>query len=249
MANPQKIQAEVKEIKSYGRQVYKIIFKTEKKMPRFKAGQFLHLTLDDFDPTTGFWPESRVFSIASYSDDRKEVTIVYSVKGVYTKRMEDSLSVGSSVWLKAPYGEFIISKYIQDNEAVVLIAGGTGVSPFIPFLRHLSGQSGISSPIQLNYGLRNKDLIIFEDDLTDVIGQDNFHLNLYLEEISDHIPVSGNIAVKEGLLSVDSIMEGLQDKEKCIFFISGPPSMIELFQKQFNQCGIKNGKIIIDEWG
>jgi len=82
LANPQKIKAEVKEIISYGRQVYKLVFKTEKKMPRFKAGQFLHLTLDNFDPTTGFWPESKVFSIASCSDDRKEVSIVFLILGL-----------------------------------------------------------------------------------------------------------------------------------------------------------------------
>lgn len=245
MANPQKIKAKVTNIVSYGSQVYKLVFKTDKKFPRFKAGQFLHLTLNDFDPTTGFWPESRVFSIASCSDDRKEVTIVYSVKGVYTKKMEESLSVGISVWLKAPYGEFIISKYIQDDETAILIAGGTGVSPFIPFLK----QSGTSSNIQLNYGLRNKDLMIFEDELAVVLDNDNFYLNLYLEEMSDNLPVSGNFAVKEGLLSVNYILEGVENKENYIFFISGPPSMIELFQKQLIQHGIKKEKIIIDEWG
>jgi ferredoxin-NADP reductase len=245
LANPQKLKAEVTDIVSYGRQVYKLVFKTEKKIPRFKAGQFLHLTLDDFDPTTGFWPESRVFSIASCSDDREEVAIVYSVKGVYTKRMEDTLSVGASVWLKAPYGEFIISNYIQDDQTAVLIAGGTGVSPFIPFLK----QSGIFPKIQLNYGLRNKDLIIFEEDLAVVLNQDNFFMNLYLEEMSDKVPISGNLAVMEGLLSVNSILEGIQDKDNSVFFLSGPPEMIELFQQQLIQSGIEKEKIVIDEWG
>ena len=32
--------------------------------PRFRPGQFLHLALDAYDPS-GFWPDSRVFSIAS----------------------------------------------------------------------------------------------------------------------------------------------------------------------------------------
>lgn len=245
MANPQKIKAEVANIVSYGRQVYKLVFIAEKKMPRFKAGQFLHLTLDDFDPTIGFWPESRVFSIASCSLDRTEVTIVYSVKGTYTKRMENSLAVGSSVWLKAPYGEFIISKYIQIKETAVLIAGGTGVSPFIPFLK----QSDDSIKIQLHYGLKNKELMIFEDDLSDVLGQDNFYLNLYLEENSNNMPIYGDFTVKEGLLSVNSILNNVQDKEMCVFFISGPPLMIELFQKQLIQHDIKKEKIIIDEWG
>ncbi len=67
-------------------------------------------------------------------------------------------------WLKAPYGEFIISKYIKGNEAAVLIAG-------VPYLK----QAGISNPIQLNYGIRNKDLMIFEDELAEVLGQDNFY--------------------------------------------------------------------------
>ena len=127
----------------------------------------------------------------------------------------------------------------------MLIAGGTGVSPFIPFIK----ESGSSAKFQLNYGLRNKGLMIFEDDLTAVLNQDNFYLNLYLEEISDNIPVSGNLAVKEGLLAVNSILEGVQDKEKCVFFISGPPAMIKLFKTQLVQCGIEKDKIIVDEWG
>lgn len=245
MANPQKIRAEVIDIFSYGRQVYKLVFRTERSMPRFKAGQFLHLSLDDFDPTTGFWPESRIFSIAACSDDRKVVTIVYSVKGAYTKRMENSLSVGSSVWLKAPYGEFIISNHIQDNETVVLIAGGTGVSPFIPFLK----QSDLFYKIQLNYGLRNIDLLIFKEELSAVLNHDNFFMNLYLEEVNEQLPLHGNLDVKKGILSIASILENIEDRDESIFFISGPPDMIDLFQKQLMHSGVEKEKIVIDEWG
>ncbi|MBF9018674.1 MULTISPECIES: FAD-dependent oxidoreductase [unclassified Oceanispirochaeta] len=245
MANPQKINAIVKEIEAYGRQVYKLVFKSERKFPRFKAGQFLHLTLEEYDPTSGFWPESRVFSIASCSDDRTEVSIVYSVKGLYTKKMEETILIGMPIWLKAPYGEFIICNHIQDGQAAILIAGGTGVSPFIPFLN----QSGNSTTIQLNYGLRNKDLMIFEEELSSVLNQDNFSMNLYLEETSDQITVSGNLDVKEGLLSVNNILNDIQKKDNSVFFISGPPTMIELFQQQLMQSGILKDKIIIDEWG
>ncbi len=128
MANLQKLKAKVKVIVSYGKHVYKVVFELEKKFPRFKAGQFLHLTVDNFDPTTGFWPESRVFSIAFCSEYRKEVSIVYSVKGVYTKKMEKTLGIGTSAWLKAPYGEFIIGNYLEEGQTAVLIAVGTVLS-------------------------------------------------------------------------------------------------------------------------
>jgi len=91
--------------------------------------------------------------------------------------------------------------------------------------------------------------MIFEDELTEVLGQDSFYLNLYLEEKSDNINVSENITVIEGLLSVNSILEGVKDKRNSVFFISGPPVMIELFQKQLILSGIEKEKIIVDEWG
>jgi len=245
MANPQKLKAQVKEIVPYGRQVYKVTLTVEKKMPRFKAGQFLHLTLDDFDPTTGYWPESRVFSIASSSDDRKEVTIVYSVKGTYTMKMEKELAEGKTVWLKAPYGEFIIPNHLNAGDKAVLIAGGTGVSPFIPFLEEGQGEYRID----LNYGLRHKDLMIFEGELQNALGKDNFVLNLFLEENADSLPVEGNLCVKQGMLSIPVILESLGDTDSNVFFISGPPAMIESFKKQLTDSGISEEKIIIDEWG
>ena len=74
-------------------------------------------------------------------------------------------------------------------------------------------------------------------------------MNLYMEEMDDQIPLSGNLAIMEGILSVNSILDSVQDKDNSVFFISGPPSMIELFQKQLSQCDIKKEKIVIDEWG
>ena len=245
MANPQKIKAEISEILNYGNNVYKLIMKSERKLPRFKAGQFLHLTLEDFDPTTGFWPESRVFSIASCSNDRKEVSIVYSVKGVYTRKMEDILQPGTQLWLKAPYGEFIISNHIEPGESAVLIAGGTGVSPFIPFLSKISD----NIDVKLNYGLRHIDLMIFENELRDALKSERFKLNLYLENESGVIPVEGNISVKKGMLSISEILHDCNDIINTKFFISGPPAMIELFKKQLIESSIPEEKIIIDEWG
>ena len=153
--------------------------------------------------------------------------------------------MGSSVWLKAPYGEFIIPNFIQGNQEIILIAGGTGISPFIPFIK----QAESSIRIQLNYGLKNKDHMIFDGVLEEVINNDNFFLNLYLEEIKDQINLSGNINIKEGILSVESILTGIINIENSIFFISGPPKMIESFQKQLIQSGIDKKKIVIDEWG
>jgi len=124
MSNPIKLKAHVLSVKSFGPDTYSVKFKPEVAPPRFKAGQFLHLTIDEYDPAGGFWPESRVFSIAS-ALGMSELEIVYSVKGRYTRRMAEYLSPGREVWLKLPYGNFIIDASIAPGQDVVMIAGGT----------------------------------------------------------------------------------------------------------------------------
>jgi len=130
MANPIKLKATVDSIKAYGEGVYEVSMIPEGFVPRYKAGQFLHLAIDDYDPAGGFWPESRVFSIAS-SWGSSDIRIVYSVKGAYTKRIEETLRAGSVVWLKLPYGSFVIDGALQPGQSAVLVAGGTGVSPSV----------------------------------------------------------------------------------------------------------------------
>lgn len=126
MGNIQKLPCRVQKIIDHGDRVYTVELLPERPLPRFKAGQFLHLALDDYNPSC-FWPESRVFSIASSPTQRYYLRISYSVKGSFTTRMENDLHEGMLVWVKLPYGDFVI----RDNGDVVLLAGGTGITAFI----------------------------------------------------------------------------------------------------------------------
>ena len=86
MSTPRKISCSVTDILVHGDDVYTVQLLPERAVPAFSPGQFLHLALDEYDPS-GFWPESRVFSIASSPRDRERVSLCYSVKGAYTARM------------------------------------------------------------------------------------------------------------------------------------------------------------------
>jgi len=85
MGMPQKIRCQVADIIDHGEHVYTVDLLPERPVPRFQPGQFLHLALDPYDPS-GFWPESRVFSIASSPSRRERLRISYSVKGRFTPR-------------------------------------------------------------------------------------------------------------------------------------------------------------------
>ena len=102
-----KIPCVIQKITRNSDDVFSLVLKPEKLLPRYRSGQFLHLAIDNYDHS-GFWPESRVFSIASSSNDLGILKISYSVKGKFTARMAKELHEGSHVWVKLPYGDFVI---------------------------------------------------------------------------------------------------------------------------------------------
>lgn len=227
MANPYKFKAIVSNIIPHGDGVYTVDFSLENAIARFKPGQFLHLTLDEFDPSAGFWPESRVFSISS-APGSKEVQILYSVKGSYTDRMSKELVKGKEVWLKLPYGDFIIDKHILDAEKIFMIAGGTGISPFIPFLKNYTSDK-YALPLSLYYGIRSEEFYIYKE---------------LIESLKEKIEVN----VIKGMMDINSITDRISSCQNAKCFISGPPVMIKFFKESLISKNFKNENIIIDEW-
>lgn len=158
MSSARKIRCSVASIVDHGDRVYTLDLATETPVPSFRPGQFLHLTAEAYDPAS-FWPDSRVFSIASPPRDRHRLRICYSVKGRYTTRMEQTLRVGGAAWIKLPFGDFVI----DGSHEVVLIAGGTGISAFTAFLEALPPAH--PHRVTLLYGARTPDLWLFRDML------------------------------------------------------------------------------------
>ncbi len=163
MSTPRKIRCIVEQVANHGDRVYTVALKPERAVPAFLPGQFLHLTLDEYDPS-GFWPESRVFSIASSPADRSALTLIYSVKGKYTARMEAELCVGKSVWVKLPYGEFVV----DGGTDAVLIAGGTRITAFQAFIEGLTPQH--PNKVVLLYGARRPGLLLGREKIEEQAG-------------------------------------------------------------------------------
>jgi ferredoxin-NADP reductase len=250
MANPVKVAATVESVVDHGNHVYSVTFASERRFPRFRPGQFLHLTVDPFDPSSGFWPESRVFSIASRPGAGR-ITIVYSVKGRYTQKMESALAPGKGVWLKLPYGDFVVETSSRSNEDVVLIAGGTGLAPFVPYLEQIAESGAAGRNVFLAYGVREPSLCLFRD----VLGRcarlsPSFTFELYAERIPDGEPAVTLPArnVVSGMLDLDRIVRVSRALTDPVFFISGPPGMVESFKRGLLDLGIVDRRVRIDEW-
>jgi ferredoxin-NADP reductase len=240
MSSPRKVKAIITEIRIYRDDITFFRFKLEFKC-KYKPGQFLHLALDNYDPSYN-WPESRVFSIAN-SPDKEFIDILVSPKGKFTKKMIHELKIGSQVWLKLPYGIFNFDASI--NKDVILIAGGTGISPFISFLDYTLDKQVIYRSISLFYGVRHSDLIIF-DEIINICKQKikQFHFQLYCENITSR----NSLLIKHGILPVKEIAKKTSALPYPVYYLSGPRTMIETFDTELKNLEINSGNIFYDKW-
>jgi NAD(P)H-flavin reductase len=238
MPAPRKIKVKVSEIKKFDGSVtfYRLI--PEIKI-RFNPGQFLHLTLEKYDASYN-WPESRVFSIANSSTRNEYIDILISPKGNYTSRIVNTLKIGDDVWIKLPFGDFNFKDAMDKN--CILIAGGTGISPFISFMQYVI-DTNFEYSLKLFYGVRNERLIIIDELLKECKEKiKNFSYELYLEETGT------NTNATKGIVSIDKIIEETKNINNKIFYLSGPILMIKSFKEKLIESGVDINLIKYDNW-
>ena len=241
MPTPIKLPAQVENIIHHVDGVKSFIMKPLKACPNFKPGQFLHLAIDEYDPSFN-WPESRVFSIANSPNRRNKLRITFSVKGDFTKRMYNEIKTDDIVWLKLPYGSFSFS---DDEPEIVLIAGGTGITPFISFLEYAIDKK-INTKIHLYYGVRNPKYLIFDSILKECdYNLIAFSHHIYIERDRYKCKLNN---VRNGILSIETIMKDKSNNRDTIYYLSGPQQMILSFRRELIRSGKKENMVRIDEW-
>ncbi len=233
---PQKLRCRVTDILDHGERVYSVFLKPENPAPRFLPGQFLRLALDEYNPGD-FWPDSRSFSIASAPSERQHLRITYAVKGQFTTRMESVLRPGAEVWVKLPYGEFIVGT----GTSVCLLAGGTGVTAFTAFLAGLGMDH--SHPVYLFYGARRPDLLIYRPLVESATTHcHNLHAYFLVEEGEAPGCISGRI-------NLDQIWQTLPDPQIVVYYyLSGPPPMLKAISQDMIERGMRADAIRVDAW-
>lgn len=219
----------VRAVTDHGERVYTVELRPAAPVPSFRPGQFLHLALDPYEPD-GFWPESRVFSIASSPQERGWLAITYAVKGAFTARMERELAPGRSVWVKLPYGEFVV----DPARDAVLFAGGTGVTAFTAFLQSLQPEQ--ATRVLLFYGARTPDLFVYGPRVQACARE--------VPSLTCHLVCEAT----QGRLQVDAAWPAMEALHDPVFYLSGPPPMLGALTAQLRGHGVLPPAIRTDAW-
>jgi ferredoxin-NADP reductase len=243
MPTPVKLAAKVVDITVHTEELRSYWLEPERPIPRFSPGQFLHLALDPFEPGA-HWPESRVYSIASSPMRRDRVKITVSRQGAFTSRIFSELRVGSNVWLKLPYGCFCPNPDLPGT--LVFLAGGSGITPFVSFVEWAAANRP-AAMIDLHYGARSADLLIYRETIAACIaqGMSNLRVHYYVERL---LGANADGAMTIGRLSPEQAWCQLEAPQTARFYLSGPKAMIDAFRVALLTLGAPPSAVVSDDW-
>lgn len=152
------------------------------------------------------------------------------------------LTVGNTVWVKLPYGTFCPNADAPGR--VVLLAGGSGITPFISFLEWaVTAQP--AAAVDLHYGARSLELLIYRPTIEkcQAAGLRDLRVRYYVEQATATDP-----SLTLGRLCTERVWNGLADPRSCRFYLSGPRAMIEAFRAQLIGFGAPAQAVLSDDW-
>jgi ferredoxin-NADP reductase len=176
--------------------------------------------------------------MASGSLEKDHVRLTIATKGRFTRRILAELQPGRRVWMKAPYGEFIVRTSLEHD--VVLIAGGTGITPFVAFMEDALVK-GLEGKVWLHYGARSQDLLVFRDFAERCARQfPAFRLQCYAETAATGATIAGRIDLDRAVACAGPT---------AAYYLCGPQEMINAFRARLLQKhGVPQSSVKIDAW-
>lgn len=226
-------RAQVQQVRSESDNCYTLVLRPNKKWPGFQPGQYVELHVIKNGAKV-----SRCFSISSAPDQYNqfgtiELTIRMQDKGRITPWLKQALNESSTVGLSAAQGDFIIKDRARP---ILMIAGGSGITPFRSFLH---SQSDVW-PIQkasLFYYARNHGEHLFSQELINISANCS-RINTHL--ISTH---------EIGHLSLEQLQQQCPNYLDYDVYICGPNSMISEVNELLLKAKVEAKHIYIERFG
>lgn len=169
-------------------------------------------------------------SVASYSKEYVELC-VRNVGNVTSKIF--ALKEGAKAQIRGPYGNGYPIKDLAGANLIV-IGGGTGVAPLRSVLRYVEANRKQYSSVDVFFGFRTPDDILFRKDIER--WKELFNLRLTVDKQATGW--KGNVG-----LVTDALQKADLPKENSAVLFCGPPIMMKFAVKQLLQAGFDEAQM------
>lgn len=182
----------------------------------FKPGQFFFVTIK-----INGAERTKHFSFSNSPTEEGYVEFTKRITDSEFSRALDKLKIGDWAKLKMPYGSFTFE---GEYEKLAFLSGGIGITPLRCIIKFVSDKK-LSTDIVLFYSNNREEDIIFRQDLDD-ISSSNKNIRIVYTLTSKDID-NKTWQGKSGHIDNEMIKEEMPDFLERIFYICGPPMMVD----------------------
>lgn len=204
-----------------------------------QAGQYLTIDLPVDDPRG----KRRPFTISSSPTEKGFVTVTTRIGPSPFKQTLSSLEAGTKISAKAPFGNFVLPP--DTSKPVVMLAGGIGITPFRSMIK-FACDTKLPLSITLLYSNRTPDDIPFKTECDILCNLNHYFKPIYTITEAESSAAKWNGLV--GFIDEKMIRENVSDLENSIFYVCGPPVMVEAMQETLKRMEIPDERIRIEKF-
>lgn len=188
--------------------------------PVFLPGQYVNIGVPDSGQT-------RSYSFSSRPGDTHASFLIKHVPGGLMSSWLERAQPGDRVPMTGPLGSFYLREVMRP---LLLLAGGTGLAPFLSMLEVLA-RRGETRPITLIYGVtRDQDLVLLE-------ALEAFAARLPQLTIVTCVADPQTAHPRQGYVTQHMAREALHDGDVDVY-LCGPPPMVDAVRQHFKHQGV-----------
>ena len=230
----------VKDIVQETQNAITIVFHQTEPAMEYRPGQFLALIAEIEGKEVR---RSYSFCSAPEIDQDLAVTVKRVEGGLMSNFLPDHLKVDHELKVMEPMGHFTIDMDPLNRRHLVMVAGGSGITPFMSHIKSILKREP-HSIISLIYANRNIESIIFKNELEDLQAKNEgrFHVIYILDEA----PLTWQ--GPSGLLNPEMLKEILHripdwGLDNTQYLMCGPEGMMRNVETFLADYGIPNGSL------
>jgi ferredoxin-NADP reductase/Na+-translocating ferredoxin:NAD+ oxidoreductase RnfD subunit len=218
--------------------IYDFVFAHARKFA-FAPGQYMEWTLGHNSPDAR--GNRRFFTLASAPTEKTlRLGVKFYQESSTFKKAMLKMNVGDEIVASQLAGDFTLPE--NPRQKCVFIAGGVGVTPFRSMIKYLL-DTHRPRPITLFYANKTVDDILYKD-VFDRAQHELGIQTIYTVTDTQNLPASWTGIT--GRITPQLIKSKLPDYRRCIFYLSGPKSMVDSFKETLEQMHVRSSNIRTD---
>jgi ferredoxin-NADP reductase len=195
----------------------------------YKAGQYITVTLSTNGKKTG-----KPFTLSSSPTEKDHIEFTKKLTGHEFSNMLDAMVTGDTATIRGAFGKMTFE---GEYEKIALLSGGIGITPMISICKYCTDMK-LSTDIMLICSDKTEQDMIFVEELEEMKRH-----NPGLTVFNTLTRASENWTGCRERICENLILRELPDYAERVFYICGPPPMVEAMVEMLHNMRIPDSRI------